>query len=50
MPGIMVPEDFHHHPRLPEQMLYRYTLSLTGNNNKFIRWHKVLTKPHHRHL
>ena len=51
MPRIMVPEDFHHHLRLPEQMLYLYSLSQTGNSsNKFTRWHKVLTKHHHRHL
>ncbi|KAK1670554.1 hypothetical protein QYE76_058713 [Lolium multiflorum] len=48
MPGIMVPEDFHHHPRLPEQMLYRYNLSLTGSSNKFIRWHKALAGVHIR--
>ena len=51
MQRTRVPEDYHHHPRLPELMLYRYRLSRTGSsNNKFTRWHKVLTKHHHRHL
>jgi hypothetical protein len=51
MPEIEIPEGYHHHHRLPEQMRNRCWLSQTGSiSKKFIKWKMAMTKHHHRHL
>ena len=42
--------NYHHHRRLPEQMLYRYSLSQTGSStSKLTGWNKMINHLH-RHL